>query len=387
MHGPNFLRYGNENFRGCSCNCKACREAGYFPNHDALKIPLSMQQFVLNGTARLFTGEKLQEYIDNPKKNMFLYPWHFLRQHLLLENGKWKLDYDEQNPKRYKDDERLPKAFPPPIGNIENFIETNLTTYIRPQDRWATDNSESKMPAWMLEMLEIDEEHSTTNEPSPRKQKSDKAQSCVRTQQMIGEMHRARVNCLSGRLSQLQLMSEHRLTEAKKKHEKAMAKEKQKHENTIRALETAKVTIKERDKTINERDATIKERDETIKQRDKTIDERDTTITKLEAIIEELEEKYRDQAELLKQQWEKTGQPFEYDDLCEGGRLGNHVKYCSLFDTKESNDLFLEILNFSDGSNGSFPDGDGLCENMRPYNKIKPDERDGVKAPPCQFYL
>ncbi len=98
----------------------------------------------------------MQQYIDNPDKNMSLYAWHFLRHHLIFENGLWKLDYDESNPKKYKDFETQDHSFPPPIGNIETFIAEELTVFTRPQDRWVKENSESQMPAWMLEMLVID---------------------------------------------------------------------------------------------------------------------------------------------------------------------------------------------------------------------------------------
>ncbi len=47
----------------------------------------------------------------------------------------------------------------------------------------------------------------------------------------------------------------------------------------------------------------------------------------------------------------------------------------TLFDTVEQNDAFHELLNFADGSDESFPKGDGLCENLRPYSYVPHDER------------
>jgi hypothetical protein len=52
------------------------------------------------------------------------------------------------------------------------------------------------------------------------------------------------------------------------------------------------------------------------------------------------------------------------------------------FDTFEKNDAFLELLNFADGSEGSLPPGDGMCENLRPYSKVTMAERSGEKPPP-----
>jgi len=68
--------------------------------------------------------------------------------------------------------------------------------------------------------------------------------------------------------------------------------------------------------------------------------------------------------------------------LKSGGLLSKHVKAFTLFDTYEQNDAFLEILNFADGSPGSYDVVDGLCENLRPYSKVKRPERSGEVEPP-----
>jgi len=380
MHGPDFLSSSNRQFRACSCSMKACKEAGYFPSHDALYIPFAMRQVALN-SGRLFSEEKANEYAANPKKDMCLYPWHFLKRHLILENKEWKLDYDEEATKVYSDLENKKHSFPPPIGNVERFIEEELCSYIRPQDRWATDNRETEMPSWMLEMLAIDEEECKGKPPSPRKLKKEKEESCIRSQKVQKEMQRARVQCLSSRVMDLKLNHNSQLSAAEKKHEKAMAKTIKDHENkmakTIENHEKAISTVK---KDCEER---LKEKDAELRAAKATISKQAQTIANLEKMIAELEKDNRHQAELLKQRWEPEARPFTYDDLCAGGVLGNNVKDFTFFDTKEQNDLFLEVVNFADGTEGSFPVGDGLCENMRPYNKIKPDERDGLKDPPC----
>ena len=232
MHGPEFLYSRNQNRRGCSCSYKPCMEAGYFPSHDALYIPFAMRNELLS-TGRIFSEEKLKEYKDKPKKNMFLYPWHFLPNHLIFENGRWKLDYDDKAPKTYIDFENKRHNYPPPIGNIERFIEEHLTIFTRPQDRWMMENSESKMPTWMLDMLAIDEEHSLRKEPSPRKLKLAKEASCARSQKMKSEMQRARINCLSGRILQMKLENVCKLSAAKETHNKAMAKAQGKHKKAM----------------------------------------------------------------------------------------------------------------------------------------------------------
>ena len=48
----------------------------------------------------------------------------------------------------------------------------------------------------------------------------------------------------------------------------------------------------------------------------------------------------------------------------------------------KQNDAFLELINYADGSEGSLPPGDGMCENLRAYSKVSMAERAGEKAPP-----
>lgn len=77
-----------------------------------------------------------------------------------------------------------------------------------------------------------------------------------------------------------------------------------------------------------------------------------------------------------------SGRPLRYNDLHDGGVLSKHVDAFTLFPTVGQNDTFLDLLNYADGSKGSFPVGDGLWENLRPYSKLSRAERSGeVDAP------
>ena len=59
------------------------------------------------------------------------------------------------------------------------------------------------------------------------------------------------------------------------------------------------------------------------------------------------------------------------------------------------NDAFLDLINWTDGSEGSLPEGNGMCENLRQYSKVKMEERLGKVGPPsldpesdeCREYL
>ena len=100
---------------------------------------------------------------------------------------------------------------------------------------------------------------------------------------------------------------------------------------------------------------------------------------KLKEEKEELEKELGRLRELLKQLKKKKAAPLRYDDLKEGGILSKHVEAFTLFDTAELNDAFLEIINYAE----AFDEGDGMCENLRQYSKVKWDERKGTVAPPC----
>ena len=60
------------------------------------------------------------------------------------------------------------------------------------------------------------------------------------------------------------------------------------------------------------------------------------------------------------------------------------VKLFTLFHNIEQNNVFLGLINFSDGSEGSFPVSDGLCQNLRQYSKVAMDKR-SCTIPPLSF--
>ena len=78
----------------------------------------------------------------------------------------------------------------------------------------------------------------------------------------------------------------------------------------------------------------------------------------------------------------KEAQSLRYSDLYSGGLLTRRVKLFTFFDTVEQNDAWLELINFADGSPGSFTIGNGLCKNVRQYSKVSFEERLGKIPPP-----
>ena len=120
-----------------------------------------------------------------------------------------------------------------------------------------------------------------------------------------------------------------------------------------------------------------------ITKKDELINEQKEKIDELEDELKQLREELEKTREELKEAREKKGQPLRYKDLFGDGILSKKVGSFTFFNTAKLNDAFLDIINFADGSEGSLPVGDGMCENMRRYNKVSHAERDGTVPPPC----
>mmetsp|Transcript_29333 Transcript_29333/g.61840 ORF Transcript_29333/g.61840 Transcript_29333/m.61840 type:complete len:425 (+) Transcript_29333:99-1373(+) len=157
LFGPEFLRF-NGKFRSCSCDLPSCKSAGYFPGQDALYIPSTGVETVLN-TPNLFSPEKKQKLRE--KKFVYLYAWHFLPDHRIKDyEGLWELNYDKRVKALFYDIERNVYNFPPPCHDPCLFVEEEFfSESARPLDRWAAENKVTKMPAWMLNILASDARH------------------------------------------------------------------------------------------------------------------------------------------------------------------------------------------------------------------------------------
>ena len=112
------------------------------------------------------------------------------------------------------------------------------------------------------------------------------------------------------------------------------------------------------------------------------IERKNNTINKLKtdnAQFEKKLEQVQAKPHLLQQ---KKGQLLCYADMYARGILSKNVHSFTLFDTIEQNDAFLELINYADGSDGSFDVGDGLCKNLRCYSKVDTKEQSGDHDPP-----
>jgi hypothetical protein len=284
---------------------------------------------------------------------MFLYPWHFHPRHLQFKGDKYVFDYSPGKEQKYHDNEGKEFVFPPPNNNVKDFIHDVLKPKTPPRDRWA----QSDMPAWLWEMLNIDDKLRIDDDKSPRKQRAKEEAELSPYMKRRMQSSEARIHCLSNRLKNTTKNSDAVLSNVNERHEKQKAAMEKKHEAMLLEMKQQyEKRMKDKEDELEEAKAVIRKHVE--------------TITKLEGIIEGLEEEDKAKATLLKQLREGIARPFKYLDLYEGGMLSSHVKNFTFFNTIRQNEKFLDALSYTDGSEGSFPEGDGLCENLRAPNDV-----------------
>ena len=147
------------------------------------------------------------------------------------DDNKWALPkYDAT--KKYRDRDSKQYAYPPPTMNPHTFIEEQLSTYVPRQERWAEENPTSKMPTWMLNMLDIDEELFDAG-PSPHKRKMKEQSNNARSLQMKLEILRARAKYYSERAEALQQSSRDKLIAAEERHKEELSAVKKRHKEEL----------------------------------------------------------------------------------------------------------------------------------------------------------
>ena len=74
--------------------------------------------------------------------------------------------------------------------------------------------------------------------------------------------------------------------------------------------------------------------------------------------------------------------PLYYEDLAPGGILAEHVDVFPLFQSYAKNEVFLDFINYVDGTEESLPMDDGFCENLCSYSHVRMNECSGGMQPP-----
>ena len=355
LFGLQFLRPTTGKVRTCDCDTTSCKLAGYFPSsQSAIAVPAEGRHIVIS-TPNLFTAEHKKAYLTDDKKEIRLYPWHHFPNNVKQnKEGKWRVKFDKKSRERFYDKERRAYPYPPPRNIAKEFIDEVYPSYISPKDRWA-ENSET-MPEWMWDVLTIDADNNSKNDiegESPMNNRTPTRNTKARSPQVTPNRGVLSSSQMQRQITMWQKRAHHLHDDNKRiegEHQRELAGTRRKY-----------IAV------VDGKDAEMK------KQK--------VDIARLEHENERLEKLLEECRELLKKCREGKGKPLGYNDLYDGGILLRHVGAFTLFDTAEINDLFLQMINYADGSDGSLPVGDGLCENLRRYSRVSWEERSGDQSP------
>ena len=336
LHGVEFTKFSNSASQGCNYNQEfGCRSSGYFPGQAAIYIPTEGHATIF-ATPNLFSSEQREKWrkMKEEKKKVciFLYPWHFLPSHRRRrDDGSWELLFKRGTNQKFYDTERNKYSFPPPRYLPRQFIaEQSLSDYVRLQDRWSSETMASQMPSWMSGFLDAERARSS----APRS---------------ISPPPPPRLPTPSVRLPTTRQWKSRALALAKEKDDLIAQ-----HADSIQRKDNVIVTLNARFEAKEKR----------------MLD----GINKLKADNLQLEDRVNELKDEIVLLTNANGKPLRYKDLYAGGILSKHVDAFTFFSSVELNDAWLELMNFTDGE-GCFDEGDGLCENLRRYLKVRFDER------------
>ena len=316
--GDSFMRKDDERHAVCVCTNANCKRIGY--TKSLVTVPGSPSHVRHDAIFGLnITDKELKNELLSGKRQFEVAYWHFHPEHRVFDPNKnmWQVT---TGIRRYKDAEgKVWHDFPPVNYKLQNFLEEVNDHLSLPRNRWLKDS----FPAWVKSYCACEEPEPTIPESISPKQ---------------GKAFKGRAVNLHKRNREL--------------------------EDENMALRDDKMTMIEE-----------------IRQLKRALEKASNEKERHEECINEANEKIRCmQGRLLSIVQQPQGF-LSFDDLKPGGRLGGFVGVYTYFDTYESNNLFLEMLNWTDRSEGSREPGDGLCENMRRYRTVPFDERQGKADP------
>ncbi|KAL7549609.1 hypothetical protein ACHAWF_013483 [Thalassiosira exigua] len=339
LFGPQFLwsHGGRSNSPpSCCCDSALCEKIGYShagmfrfpsdPHHCAEAVRV----------VGIASPEKRKEMAANPRK-YYIAPWHYHHRHRRRNaDGSWALRKDPS----YRDEEGKVFSFPPPNASVQKFIDEEIL----PSGSSARGTVDDSLPGWFRKL--------------------------TRLQQASGEIHglggqgpaHAAVGTAgvraagSGEGRRRDAVERRGVTPPRRGVKKRGNPDSEKISELGEELRTVKAQLESAFSHIEGLEAHVRVKDNELIEVRLERDRLEEENSQLRGVIDSLEQR-------------KIA--LRYDDLRPGGVLEHHVKDFTYFPDFASNDAFLELLNFSEGS----PEGDGLCENLVRYSKVSIEER------------
>ena len=308
----------------CACESKLCEMIGY--SHDGMmRFPSEKNETELKEAIRVLgiqSPDKRDKILETPR-SFQIAPWHYDLKHLEKQDGKWRIRKME----KYVDSDGKSFTFAPPNGSVQNFIDNVILPMGHSNCRGGFD----VLPPWVEELAccqpanGIDQQQQS---PSTTPSKSSK------TPRVVSSTSTATPRPPRKRESP--------------EHEK------------INELEAAAIIMQAK------LDAAL-EHIEHLTAKVKVIDEERVQVTVERDKLLQENMQLKEQIRML----EEKRCVISYDDLKPGGRLANFVNDFTFLPSFKANDLFLDLINYTDG----LPAGKGICENMKRYHHMTVEQK------------
>ncbi len=325
LFGKQFMpNYSHPKPSSCACESKLCEMIGY-SHAGMMRFPPKSNEKELKEAIRVLgiqTPEKRAKIFNNPR-GFQIAPWHYDLKHLEKHEGKWRTRKLEN----YVDNDGKSFTFAPPNGSVRNYIDNVILPMGHDNCRGGFDI----LPPWVKELADCQTAHDIDQQqgnPCTTPLKSNKIPRVVSpTSPPTPRPPRKRGSPEATKIVEL----EEARTILQAKLNAAL-------EHIEHLTAQVKVIDEERMQVIVERDKLLEENKE-LKEKIRILEEKKCVIS--------------------------------YDDLKPGGLLANFVNDFTFLPTFKQNDLFLDLINYTDGR----PKGKGFCENMKRYHHMTVEEK------------
>lgn len=265
-------------------------------------------------------------------------------------DGKWKL----RKLANYKDRDGKYFDFPPPNHSIQSFIDNEISSL---HPRGGYDNT---LPSWvkvvqdsvLIDRMDVDLPNRQPLTPLLPPNKSKQKSSSISTPSSATPLpspNKARRLAASTPSS----TTTPRPPRKRQSPEQAVLEEK---DDALRLKEAELASALERIKELLQIHESDQDAIHALKEK---LQEQEDLSSRLENKLKQLQE---------------VKAVLTYDDLRPGGRLADYVKDFTYFCDFETNDEFLDVLNYADHSEEAKEMG-GLCEHLARYSKVSMEKR------------
>jgi hypothetical protein len=344
---------GHVSKKACCCDTPLCEQIGY--SHEGMfRIPTDPSRRGKVLSALGIKSADLRNKIHSNPRSYMIAPWHYHPEHRVLsDNGAWIF----RDLEVYTDNDGKKFDFPPPNAKLRDYIES-IKTHEFSRGGW-----EDGLPSWARKLINsVSKQQNAPSAQSTSNVPPTKPTTTPLSRPVSNPPPSLPISGLKAK------RLDYATTSAPRGRTKRSSPEAQHIEELEETARMIQDRLNEKVKELNEslsREQQLRITVEQIGQENLQIR---VENDKLRSEIQSLNEKLRD--------IETSNLVLTYDDLREGGVLGEYVKDFTFFPTVEANDAFLWWMNFAEGC----PDDDGLCENMTRYHMVSVEEKKQYNA-------